>query len=95
MNNKIKRDAVSSALLGIIMSRPRTYPDEIYLSHENEGTEDLYYHATKTPNDLAELGVKKRVGRYLLAEVVKVEGKVVVHGDSMNQCHPELQRKYA
>lgn len=74
------------------MSRPKTYPNEIYLSHENEGTEDSYYHATKTPNDLAELSVKKRVGRYLLAEVIHVEGKVVTSGASL-QCHPEFQRK--
>ena len=81
-------------LLDIIMSRPRTYPNEIYLSHENEGTEDSYYHAVKPSDvkDIAELGVKKRVGRYLLAEVIHVEGKVVESGATL-QCHSEFQRK--
>lgn len=74
------------------MSRPKTYPNEIYLSLEQEGTPDEYLQANKTPDVCAEIGVKKRIGRYMLHEVIHVEGKVVTSGASL-QCHPSLRRK--
>jgi hypothetical protein len=74
------------------MSRPRTYPNEIFLSIEQEVTGDEYLQANKTPEGCAVLGEKKRVGRYMLHEVIYVEGKVVTTGATL-QCHPSLRKK--
>ena len=62
------------------MSRPRQYPNELFVSVENQGTDEEYFSASTTPDGCAELSMKKRIGRYVLAEVIHVEGKVITSG---------------
>jgi hypothetical protein len=72
--------------------RTKTFPTEIFVTSENEGTDDAYKQVHSTATDAAEMLTKKRVGRYLLAEVLKVEGTAKVSGYSL-QCHPNFRRK--
>lgn len=62
------------------MSRPKTFPNEIFVTLEQSGTQDEYLQVNKTADETAEVGTKKRVGRYMLHEVVTVEAKVSVTG---------------
>jgi hypothetical protein len=74
------------------MSRPKSFPTEIFVTSENEGTEDAYKQVHETAQESAELNTTKRVGRYLLAEILKVEGVAKVSGDSLH-CHSSFKRK--
>jgi hypothetical protein len=74
------------------MSRSKTFPIEIFVTSENEGTEDHYKQVHETAELAADLHETKRVGRYLLAEILKVKGVAEVSGDSLH-CHPSLRRK--
>ena len=60
------------------MARPRTFPAEIYVSVEEEGTEEQYFQVHTEADTAAEIGVKRRIGRYMLHETQTVEGKVVL-----------------
>lgn len=70
--------------------RKASFPTEIFATSENEGTDDAYKQVHETAEATAELNTRKRVGRYLLAEILKVEGVAKVHGDS-DHCHPNFK----
>jgi hypothetical protein len=55
------------------MSRPKSFPTEIFVTSENDGTEDAYKKVHETPEAPAELNITKPVGRYLLAEIIMSE----------------------
>jgi hypothetical protein len=74
------------------MSRPKQFPTEIFISHEGEDTTEPWKQVYETAEDAAVLGEKKRVGRYLLAEIQQVEGIAKVVGSSAH-CHPNFRRK--
>ena len=76
------------------MSRPRQYPTEIFVTIENEGQgDDEFYQVNKDVNDTADLeNTPKRVGRYLLAEILSVRTEVVVRGNSLH-CHESFKAK--
>lgn len=57
----------------------KTFPDQIYVTVEEKGTEDEFLQINKTAQDTAIIGQKRRVGRYVLHEVVIVETKVIEH----------------
>jgi len=74
------------------MSRPKSFPTEIFVTSENEGTENAYKQVHETAEATAEINTRKRVGRYLLAEILKVEGVAKVNGDS-DHFHPNFKAK--
>jgi hypothetical protein len=57
----------------------KTFPDEIFVSQEEKGTENEWLQVNKTADDTAIIGEKRRVGRYVLHEIVTVETKVIAH----------------
>jgi hypothetical protein len=74
------------------MSRPKSFPTEIFVTSEEEGTDDAYKQVHERAEDAAELQNTKRVGRYLLAEILKVEIVPKVSRGSLH-CHPNFKRK--
>jgi hypothetical protein len=58
--------------------KQKNYPKELFVIRENEGSEDEYLNTTETAEETAELGKKKRVARYVLEDVITVEGKAIV-----------------
>lgn len=65
------------------MSRPKTFPNEIYLTVEEAGTPEEWLMVHTNADDTAIMGEKRRVGRYILHEVVQVESKIVVSGTGL------------
>ena len=64
------------------MSRPRTFPSEIYLTVEQQGTNDEYFQYHLSLEDSAVLGNDVRVGRYMLHEVITIGTKVITKKSS-------------
>lgn len=62
------------------MSRPRTFPAEIYITVEELGTDDEFFQVNLKEEETAVVGQKRRVGRYMLHEVLRVSTKVEVSG---------------
>lgn len=56
----------------------KIFPKEIFVSQEEEGTKDEWLQVNKTAEEVATIGEKKRVGRYVLKDVVTVEAKAVI-----------------
>jgi hypothetical protein len=77
------------------MSKLKSFPSEIFVTSEEEGTEDHYKQVHDTANEVAvglDLHTPKRVGRYLLAEILKVEALPKVSVESSHR-HPNCKRK--
>jgi len=74
------------------MSRPKTFQTEIFVTSEGEDTNEPYKVVHETVEGAAEMNESKRVARYLLAEILKVEGVAKVSGHSLD-CHPNFKRK--
>lgn len=55
-------------------NKPKTFPTEIFVTSENEGTEDAYKMVHESPSKASEMGVKKNVAKYRLDSVFTVEG---------------------
>lgn len=65
------------------MKKKPTLPKEITVIIENEGTEDQYLNATELPYSSCDMGVKKLAGRYILKEIITIEGVMKeVSGDA-------------
>lgn len=56
----------------------KKYPKQIFVSREETGTENEWLQVNKTVGETACIGKKKRIGHYVLKEVLTVESKVVV-----------------
>jgi len=65
------------------MSRPRVFPNEIYVTVEEAGTDDEWLLVHTDTDDTAIIGEKRRVGRYMLHDVLNVESKIVVNGSGL------------
>lgn len=61
----------------------QTFPDQIFVSQEQQGTEDEWLQVNKTVDETAIIGEKKRIGRYVLHEVLTVETKVIASTRSL------------
>lgn len=65
------------------MANRKQFPAEIYLTIEEEGTENEYLQVHTTPDTAAKVGEAVRTGRYMLHETVEVNAQVTVAGHSM------------
>jgi hypothetical protein len=61
----------------------KIFPDQIFVSQEEKGTPDEWLQVNKTADETASIGEKKRVGRYVLHEVLTVETKVIASTHSL------------
>jgi len=61
----------------------KTFPDQIFVSQELKGTDEEWLQVNKTADETASIGEKKRVGRYVLHEVLTVETKVIASTHSL------------
>jgi hypothetical protein len=59
-------------------STMKKLPKELFVSVENEGTDDEYLIANKDAAKLVEFGETKRVGLYVLKEMLIVELKPAI-----------------
>ena len=60
------------------MTRPRTFPSEVYMTIENQGSDNEFYDPKLSLEECGDLGEQVRVGRYMLHKVITIDTKIVV-----------------
>ena len=59
------------------MSKPKTYPQALYVTHENPGADESFFDARPDIEQFAEIGETVEVAEYKLVGVSRVTAHVV------------------
>lgn len=62
------------------MGRLHPFPAEIFLTVEEEGTENEFFLVHMDTTSTAEIGKERHVGRYMLDETLRIGTKIVLLG---------------
>lgn len=64
----------------------KKFPEEIFVTQEEAGTVNEWLQVNETAEQTASIGQKKRVGRYVLQDVVTVETRVLMTTNAPPKC---------